>query len=345
MRKVIPVMLILCLFLASCTASPGEKTPEQGEEALGFSGGNVGQGGLMCGDNDGSVYYRSEADNWCLYKAKLDGSEKQKLSDDVPCDINVLDGWVYYANYKDGFSIYRIKTDGTGRAQLKSGYCTDLYVVDNHVYYDVRDEANASHIHRMDVDGSNDELLVSEARLRYYYNGCLYYTNGRLFLCKYDLETGASVQLNDKYSVYVVVNENGVYYWNADDNTFVHMSNEGTDSEVLLSGCDYFNVSGNRVYYMRYGGNYDFYRLSLDSGEEVRLSSFTAGSFDENGNIIEDINSVSEGDNVFREGGTSTYVIEGHAFVLGTLRQSLLQKGRLDCLIRLDGMGNMEPWD
>src|SRR5450759_5341559 len=122
-------------------------------------------------------------------------------------------------------------------------------------------------------------------------------------------------------------------YWNADDNTFVHMSNEGTDSEVLLSGCDYFNVSGNRVYYMRYGGNYDFYRLSLDSGEEVRLSSFTAGSFDENGNIIEDINSVSEGDNVFHEGATSTYVIEGHAFVLGTLRQS---KGSEDKGMALD---------
>jgi len=344
MRKIIPVMLILCLFLASCTASPGEKTTEQGKGALGFSGGNIGQGGLMCGDNDGSVYYRSEADNWCLYKSKLDGSEKQKLSDDVPCDINVLNGWVYYANYKDGFSIYRIKTDGTGRAQLKSGYCRNLYAVGDHIYYDVRDEANVSHIHRMGVDGGNDELLISQARLMYYYDGSLYYLNG-LFLWKYDLETRKSVQLNDKYSHYVTADQSGVYYWAADDNAFVHMSHTGTDSEVLLSGCDYFNVSDNCVYYMKYGGNYDFYRLSLDTGEEVQLSSFMAGSFDENGNIIEDIDSVAEGDNVFHEGGTFTYVIEGHAFVRGILRQSLLQKGRLDCLIRLDGAGNMEPWD
>ena len=346
MRKIIPVMLILCLFLASCTASPGEQTTEQGKGAVGFSGGNVGEGGLMCGDNEGNVYYRSEADHWCLYKAKLDGSQKQRLSDDAPCDINVLDGWVYYANYRDGFSIYRIKTDGTSRGQLKSGYCGDLYVVGDHIYYDVRDEVNTSHIHRMDVDGSNDKLLVSEADLKYYYDGCLYYTNGRLFLCKYTLETGTSVQLNDKYSHYVTVDQSGVFCWYPDENPFVHMNYEGGDSKVILSGGgDYFNVCDNYVYYMKYGGNYDYYRLSLETGEKVQLSSFMAGLFDEKGNIIANPDAVSEDDHVFHEGGVGNFVIGGYAFVRGTLRESLLQNGRLDCLIRLDGPGNMRLWD
>ena len=335
--------LVLCLLLTSCTASPGEKVTE----ALGFSGGNIGQGGLMCGDNHGSVYYRSEADHWCLYKAKLDGSAKQKLSDDVPHDINVLNGWVYYANYRDGFSIYRIRTDGTGHALLKTGYCSNLYVVGRHIYYDVRDEANRSHIHRMDIDGSNDSLVVPEARLSYYYGGSLYYTNGELHLCKHDLATGANTQLNDEYSHYATVNQNGVYCWNPDENTFVHMNYDGGDSKVILTGGDYFNVSDKYVYYMKYGGNYDFYRLSLDTGEKVQLSSFMAGSFDASGKIIENPDpAASEESNVFHEGGSFTYVIEGRAFTRATLRQSMLQKsGRLDCLVRLDGIGNMEPWD
>lgn len=335
-------LLVLCLLLTSCSASPGEKTTE----AVGFFGGNIDQGGLMGGDNNGNVYYRSEADHWYLYKAKLDGSAKQKLIDDVPCDINVLNGWVYYANYRDGFSIYRIRTDGTGHTRLRTGYCSNLYVVGRSIYYDIRDEANMSHIHRMDVDGSNDELLVSEARLAYYYGDSLYYINDKLYLCKYDLATGARTQLNDKYSHYVTVNRDGVYCWNPDENTFVRTNYEGGDAKAILSGGDYFNVSDKYVYYMKYGGNYDFYRLSLDTGENVQLSSFMAASFDAGGRIIENPDpATSEESNLFHEGGSFTYVIEGRVFIRATLRQSLLQTGRLDCLVRLDGSANMELWD
>jgi hypothetical protein len=37
----------------------------------------LGAGGFMCGDGEGWVYYRSESENWYLYKAKLDGSNNE----------------------------------------------------------------------------------------------------------------------------------------------------------------------------------------------------------------------------------------------------------------------------
>ncbi|NLT95549.1 MAG: DUF5050 domain-containing protein [Clostridia bacterium] len=72
---------------------------------LGFEGGNIGAGGLVCGGKDGYIYYRSESDGWKLYKAKPDGTEKTKLSNRVPGCINVLEGWVYLCDFTDDFSI------------------------------------------------------------------------------------------------------------------------------------------------------------------------------------------------------------------------------------------------
>lgn len=36
-------------------------------EKLGFMGGNIAAGGLMAGDGNGWIYYRSEANGWKLY--------------------------------------------------------------------------------------------------------------------------------------------------------------------------------------------------------------------------------------------------------------------------------------
>ena len=91
------VILLLCLSvcLSACVHTNGDKRESNGAvrpEKLGFEGGNLNAGGLMCGDGNGWVYYRSESDYWCLYKAKFDGSGKIKLSDGCPQNIDVLDG-------------------------------------------------------------------------------------------------------------------------------------------------------------------------------------------------------------------------------------------------------------
>jgi hypothetical protein len=104
---------------------------------------------------------------------RLDGSHKVKLSDDVPCAINVLGGWVYYANYRDGFSLYRIRTDGTGRQLLKAWYCQGVYVAGDAVFYGVRDAQDVPTVYRMNLDGSGDTRLIPDAWLMYWYDDCL----------------------------------------------------------------------------------------------------------------------------------------------------------------------------
>ena len=204
------------------TACRSKKTASAGKttENLGFIGGNIAAGGLMAGDRDGWVYYRSEADGWKLYKAKLDGTGKTLLSDDCPCYINVLDGWIYYANYRDGFSLYRIRIDGTERHKLIDGYCWNLYVTDGGMYFDMRDKNNSAQVYQMELDGSALELLVADMQVAAYYEGVLYCrsTNN---LCAYNVQTGIMSLVCEKYTYNVCADETGVYYWAVDENTFI----------------------------------------------------------------------------------------------------------------------------
>ncbi|MDR3148837.1 MAG: hypothetical protein LBT88_02295 [Oscillospiraceae bacterium] len=62
-------------------SEPAESAPNDTavSEVLGFSGGNIGAGGLMGGDADW-IYYRSEAEAtfWQLCKARPDGTDKSR---------------------------------------------------------------------------------------------------------------------------------------------------------------------------------------------------------------------------------------------------------------------------
>jgi len=338
-RRIAPLIVMVALLVPLAVGCAEE-------QKTGFSGCNINcGGGLMGGDGRGNVYYRSEADNWHLYKARLDGSNKVKLSDDVPCEINVLGGWVYYANYRDGFSLYRIRTDGTGRQLLKAGYCQGVYVAGDAIFYGVRNAEDVPCIHRMNLDGSEDKEVIADARLMYWYDDCLYYLGDRLYLWRYDLATGAKTQLSSVYSECVTVDATGVYYFAPDETKLYHTSQDGTDTSVILSGGDYYNVSDGAIYYMKYGGAYDFYRYDLADGTETQLTSFLPGCFDAKGAPIEDVESLSPDAVALHEAGTSLCVLEGHCFLLGVLRECLLTNGRAGCLIRAEPGGVMTVWD
>ncbi len=201
MKKKIAVFMmasILALSLVACSLNDdNSNTPSASVEQLGFEGGNISAGGLVCRGNDGNIYYRSESDDWKLYKAKPDGSEKTKISDRIPSCINVLDDWVYFLDYRDNFSIYKVRTNGTEETKLVDGCCGNLYVADSGIYFDMRDEQNISHVYRADLDGRNMTTLFQNASLMYYYKGKIYLGSAQLGV--YDIETGDEKILAQTY--------------------------------------------------------------------------------------------------------------------------------------------------
>lgn len=355
--------VVLSLTPLSCTDTdtqagppPASETEETlpNEEKLGYTGGNLGAGGLMACGEDGYIYYRSEADHWALYKARPDGTEKQKLTDDKASNINVMDGWVYYTNFADDFSLYRQKSDGTGRQKLSPAYCSELYVTEKQIIAGIRNGQNGREIITMRHDGSNVTTILPEAALKYYYDGFVYYTDGNLFLWKYNLDTGEHTQLTDVYSTYISVDDSGVYYWRPDENAFHHIAPDGNDRLLIKNG-DCYNYCDGNVYYMKLGyDNYNFFRYDTRTGSEEQLTAFTGQLWNSRGEIMEGVNIYNPGDLFddddelyFSDNATSVYILDGRPFFRGTLRQCLLETDgtRVDCLFTVDDEQKTVVWD
>jgi predicted small lipoprotein YifL len=345
---------------------PNETTPAGPDKAgrLGFQGGNIGAGGLVCDGGDGYIYYRSESDRWRLYKARPDGSEKTKLSDAAPDCINVLDGWVYYLNYRDGFSIWKVRTDGTGETKLADGYCGNLYVAESGMYFDMRDENNAPSVYRADLDGGNMTLLYPKAWMKYYYGGKVYVYTSQLIAL--DIATGEEKAVAPTYIHNVTVDESGIYYWAVNEGEYRQVDLDGTNARVLVKGGDYFNYCDGVLYYTGIGENKNgpchiVYKLNLDSNEKTVLLEEANEFFDQNGmwlgvtfrQLQESAETIdpalfeqSEEGQIFKGLNESVWYVLAcgeHLYMRAALRESLVQKGRLDCIARLDG--GVVIWD
>ena len=338
----------------------GRNTPDgpvPTAELLGFEGGNIGAGGLVCGGVDGYIYYRSESDGWKLYKAKPDGSGKTELSDRVPSCINVLAGWVYFCDFKENFSIYKVRTDGTDETKLVDGYCNNLYVAESGIYFDMRDDNNTPQVYRADLDGKNMIKLVPDASLMYYYKGKIYLGTKQLGV--YDIETGKEKVLAGTYIHNVSADDSGIYFWAADKGEFHCIDLDGVNDTIILHGGDFFNYCSGNLYYMGIGENkngpcHTVNRLNLTANETVVLLEEANEYFDARGKwlgitfkqfhehpetIDPELLKPNEQGEVFvgySESVGYVYTAGKYLFMRAVLRESLLLNGKLDCIARLD---------
>jgi len=333
-------------------------------ELLGFEGGNIGAGGLVCSGKDGYIYYRSESDGWKLYKAKPDGSGKTKLSNHVPECINVLAGWVYFCDFTDDFSIYKVRTDGADETKLVDGYCNNLYVAESGMYFDMRDRNNSPQIYHADLNGKNMTRLVPDAYLMYYYKGKIYLGPGQLGV--YDIKTGTEKVLIETYVHNVSVDDSGIYFWAVDKGEFHRLDLDGGNDTVILRGGDFFNYSGGNLYYAgisenKKGPYHTINCLNIATNKTVILLEEANEYFNAHGEWIgvtfkqfyehpETINPELFKQNEqggafvgYNESVGYVYVAGEYLYTRASLRESILVNGKLDCIARLDG--GVTIWD
>jgi hypothetical protein len=202
----------------------------------------------------------------------------------------------------------------------------------------------------------------------YYYCGKIYI--GAAMLGVFDIETGEERVLDDTYIHNVTVDESGIYYWAFEEGEFRRMDHDGSNRSVILHGGDFFNYTDGRLYYMGISENtnghcYVINCLNLETGETETLYEALNEFFNEQGNLIGiTINQYSSGDyapDIFeynskgeeflKSGGWKNIEQVGYVYIAGehifmpqaVLRECLFQKGRLDCIARLDG--GMMFWD
>ncbi|MDQ6419088.1 DUF5050 domain-containing protein [Paenibacillus sp. LHD-117] len=218
------------------------------------------------------IFFSNLADNGFLYRMKLDGTEKVKLSKDIKSsDIHVMDDWVYYrSTVPDG--LFKIRFDGTQKHLIKPGMFFNLNFEKDWIYYlDMTYQ-----VHKMRWDGS-DEQLVSDAEELLslsVQNGLLVYDSlmdiGTFSVTLDKLETR---KVTDEIQVFGL-SDGWIYYRNgSDEDKMYRVHTDGTDNQKISDDIPNLlcNVSGGWVYY---GLREDpgFFKVKIDGTEKVKLS-------------------------------------------------------------------------
>lgn len=201
----------------------------------GNSQGNLQSGGfLVC---DGEWYYYRSSDKQSMYKMRLDGSEKTKMTYEPASCISVYNGYIYYYTSSTDPAIKRMKTDGTDMKILHLGNVEGVRIVNDRVYY--KDGRNSLNLYSMTLDGKDVRL---ENSLEKTYSWC---TDG-------------------KY----------IYYANQNDEGFLYRADmNGENLTCLLDHkIEGMTIAGNLLYFNDLKTNY-FSTYDLSSGEIKKLCS------------------------------------------------------------------------
>jgi hypothetical protein len=275
----------------------------------GNTNGNLSNGGIATIQGDW-IYYSNNG----LYKININGTGKEKLSNDDCRSINVIGDYIYYVINGDLYSnssngIYRIHTDGTKRELLinETIISGNITVVDDLIYYGtywtesqyMNEQLgwwNIPHgeLYKIGINGTGkiklkDDVPIASINV---INDWIYYTIIRyegndLYKIRTDGTEETKIQNFDSPKLINVVG-NWIYYSAGYDTSGVcKIRIDGTERTIFNGYSIYgLNVVDGWVYYSAndYVGDKGLYKMRIDGTEKLKLSD----NYGRNINIISD---------------------------------------------------------
>lgn len=106
--------------------------------------------------DDGWVYYLSSANDPAqrLYKMRLDGTQKTKISDELVNYFDIKDGWIYYLDFY--FSLCKMRLDGSDKIVLDDTYPENFIISGDWIYVD------KGGLYKIKLDGSDLTQLTED---------------------------------------------------------------------------------------------------------------------------------------------------------------------------------------
>lgn len=247
------------------------ESPIQSPAIPGNSIGNLNNGGLNASYEDW-IFFNNPLDQGSIYKEKLDGTDKQKVNDDVfVTNLNIVNGKLYYVS---GNTIYKSDINGTNRAivmELGLGGPRLMSVVGDWIYY-TKGKSMFMPLYRMKTDGTSNQLLEkNEVSSIAVVDGKIYYTIylSKLFVMDVDGNNKKKILEGSISGVDVKVNTLFFNY-----NTKLYSM--GTDGKSLTKISDHnardINVHGDWLYYTNHSEySKKLYRINLIDHETQKL--------------------------------------------------------------------------
>lgn len=241
------------------------------------------------------IYYLHNGDNF-FYRARLDGNEVTKVTDELICDFQVVDQWIYYNKWSNSPSeiqrIFKMKLDGTCKTKVNSDESHNINIDDTGwIYYS--NYSDGFNLYKIKCDGTkrtkiNDEytsnINISGEWIYYESNG--HYGNEQFRIKKdgsqkekiskkyklnsnvinleenYDVSVSDTVMGNTNSNIHnegiAAIQKGWIYYNNSSDkNSLYRIKEDGTLKQKISDDKPtYINVIGERVYYNFKGNIY-----------------------------------------------------------------------------------------
>lgn len=248
---------------------------------------NIMNLGYIAKDGDW-MFYSNIADGSKLYKAKIDGTQETKLSDDIPNYINIAGDWVYFSNVSDGFKLYKVKKDGSEIKKLNNESSFWPQVIDDTIVYARREQAGQK-LYKITTEGKKKTRISKDLVYGFVVTkDWIYYSNeeDKHKIYKVDLNGEGGQKLNDDESLNLVVSGNNIYYQNLSDNKKLYKIDVDGKNRTKLNddSSDYINIAQNYIYYSNLSDGCKLYKVKVDGTDRVKLNDEGAGVF----NILND---------------------------------------------------------
>lgn len=235
--------------------------------------GNMNNQGMVAMEDDW-IYFINDAENYSIYKMRLDGTEMQEVCSDKTACLTVSEGWIYYCKEDSDNNVYKVRTDGSERTKLNSYHSNCLTVVGDWIYF--RNFRYYSRMYRMKTDGTEVQRLTSNAAWGYFWHdNSIYHIESRsgevIYRADFNDEGAEVTKLNSSPSDYICIVDDWIYYVNRGQQNYIYkMRLDGSENQRAFDvKARRMNYSDGWLYFTDADDNQRIYRARTDGSEKT----------------------------------------------------------------------------
>ena len=235
--------------------------------------GNMNNQGMVAMEDDW-IYFINDAENYSIYKMRLDGTEMQEVCSDKTACLTVSEGWIYYCKEDSDNNVYKVRTDGSERTKLNSYHSNCLTVVGDWIYF--RNFRYYSRMYRMKTDGTEVQRLTSNAAWGYFWHdNSIYHIESRsgevIYRADFNDEGAEVTKLNSSPSDYICIVDDWIYYVNRGQQNYIYkMRLDGSENQRAFDvKARRLNYSDGWLYFTDADDNQRIYRARTDGSEKT----------------------------------------------------------------------------
>ena len=193
---------------------------------------------------NGWIFYGNTSDGEKLYKMKIDGTGKIKLSDDIAYTLQVVDDYVYFGSKNS--NLIKVKIDGTNKLTIAQSITGNQKIIDGWVYYvEFNNPKNASEgnrIVKVRIDGTEKTYLsdygVNIAIVERVGDWIYYGNDGNI--CRVRIDGTDNITFANINGYILQIRDGWIYYTNYQEedkfgnNMLYKMKVDGTENQIVL---------------------------------------------------------------------------------------------------------------